>query len=187
MLFKLVVDKFRKEICDSSCDRADDDAAEDIRGVVYHKIIAACAHHKNVERGGGEEPFVLFAEREAKRGHSRHRGGGVTRGEGIFALHVRADVLPPFYEIVDVGAGARDEVFNGYVGKQSSDADCEQNCYACFSCFLEKQKNCGEHEASQGTVSDNVEKFCNGGKYRVGYRGEIVIKAKNGAVKFSKG
>ena len=117
MLFKRAVNELRKEICDSSRNRADDDSAENVGGIVYHKVIAACAHHENVERADGEKPLVLFAEREAERGHTRHCGGGVSGGEGIFALYVRADVLPPFYEVVDVGTGARDEIFDRYVGE----------------------------------------------------------------------
>lgn len=77
VFLKDLVDELCKEICDSSRDRTDDYAAEDIRGVVNHKVIAACAHHENVERADREEPLVLFAEREAKRGHTRHCGGGV--------------------------------------------------------------------------------------------------------------
>ena len=50
MLLEQIIYQLRKEICDNSRDRADDDTAENVGGVVNHKVIAACSHYENVER-----------------------------------------------------------------------------------------------------------------------------------------
>ena len=128
MLLKQIIDQLRKEICDNSRDRADDDAAENVGGVVNHKVIAACSHYENVERADREEPLVLFAEREAERGHTRHSGGGVSGGEGKFAFKRRAYVIPPFSKLRYLGGiGARtgNYVFNRYVGYKCSKSYCK--------------------------------------------------------------